>query len=47
MVDYMDIEICKAEIYARDRPHSKNYIKISSPTIKISSELVKVTGCFP
>jgi hypothetical protein len=43
----MDIEISKAEIFARDRPLSKNSILISSPLIKISSELIKSTGCFP
>ena len=47
VVDYMDIKISKAEIFARDRPFSKNYIRISSPIINISSELVKVPGCFP
>jgi len=42
----MDIQIFKAEIFARDRPFSQNYILISSPLIKVSSELIKTAGRF-
>lgn len=40
----MDITIQKAEIYARDRPFSSSYILISTPVIKVQSELIKKTG---
>lgn len=39
-ITYMDITISKAEIYAKDRPFSQSYILISSPTIKVHSELI-------
>jgi hypothetical protein len=46
-VDFMDIQVVKAEIFARDRPFSQNYILISSPLIKVSSERVLANERFP
>ena len=43
-VNQMDIKIVKAEIFARDRPFSQNYILISSPQITLTSERVESKG---
>jgi hypothetical protein len=43
----MDIQIHKAEIFAKDRPFAENYILISSPLIKVSCEYVKSKGRLP